>query len=164
MGTINKAVVTRIAGAGLLATALFIGGFEGSSNTVYVDPTGNKTVCEGHAYTGPDGKPLKAGATYTDDVCSYLLGQDTLAANKAVLAAVKVPLSDGENLAYTDFTFNNGAGAFRKSSILRKLNKSDRKGACAALLLYVKGTVKGKLVTLPGLVTRRQAENKACLS
>jgi lysozyme len=160
---INKDIIKKVAGAGLVATALFISGFEGVSNKVYVDPVGIQTVCAGHAYTGPDGKPLKEGATYTDDVCSYLLGQDTLAANKAVLAAVKVPLSAGENLAYTDFTFNNGAGAFRKSSILRKLNKGDRKGACAALLLYVKGKVKGKLVTLPGLVTRRKAEQKACL-
>jgi lysozyme len=164
MPTINKAILVRLVGTLGLAAALFTASFEGNSSKVYVDPTGNKTVCVGHAYTGPDGKPLRLGDTYSDDVCSYLLGGDIAEAQKALATRVKVPLSDGERLAYTDFIFNMGVGAFARGSILRKLNKGDRKGACAALLLYVKGTVKGKLVTLPGLVTRRKAENKACLS
>ncbi|MFL9902152.1 lysozyme [Paraburkholderia fungorum] len=162
MPTINKALLARIS-AGAVAAAVFIVGFEGASNKVYIDPVGHRAVCVGHDSTGPDGKPLRLGDTYTDDVCSYLLGKDIAEAQKALATRVKVPLSDGERLAYTDFIFNMGSGAFTRSSILRKLNKGDRKGACAALLLYVKGTVKGKLVTLPGLVTRRKAENKACL-
>jgi lysozyme len=163
MPTINKAILVRLVGTVGLAAALFTAGFEGNSSKVYSDPGGVKTVCVGHAYTGPDGKPLRVGDAYSDDVCSYLLGKDIAEAQKALATRVKVPLSDGERLAYTDFIFNMGSGAFARSSILRKLNKGDRKGACAALLLYVKGTVKGKLVTLPGLVTRRKAESKACL-
>jgi lysozyme len=90
----------------LVASALFTSGFEGVRNTVYSDPAGNKTVCVGHAYTGPDGKPLQAGQTLSDDVCSYLLGQDIAKAQASVNSLVKVPLSAGEQLAYTDFVFN----------------------------------------------------------
>lgn len=161
---INKTIVARFAGIGLLAAAMFTAGFEGDVNRVYIDSTGNKTVCVGHAYTGPEGKPLQMGTSYTDEVCSQLLGQDTLAASKAVVAAVKVPISEGEMVAYTDFVFNLGAGVFRKSGLLKKLNKGDHVGACNGLLAYDKGTVKGKLVTIPGLTKRRKAEQLACLS
>lgn len=162
MPTINKAILARIAG-GAAAVAVFIAGFEGTSNRVYVDPVGVKTVCVGHASTGPDGKPLRLGDTYTDDVCGYLLGKDIAEAQKAVESTVKVPLSDGEKLAYTDFVFNMGRGAFARSSMLKKLNAGNHTGACRELPRWNKGTVKGKPVVLPGLVTRRAAEMKACL-
>lgn len=139
--------------------ALFTSGFEGDSNKVYKDAAGNATVCVGHAYTGPDGKPLVAGATYSDDVCSYLLGQDIAAAQKAVKSLVEVPLSTGENLAYTDFEFNVGRGAFAKSTVLRNLNAGRRTQACDGLTAWVYSGGK----VLPGLVTRRAAEKKACL-
>lgn len=163
MPTINKAIVVRLVGTLGLAAALFTASFEGNSNKVYVDPTGNKTVCVGHAYTGPDGKPLKLGDSYSDDVCSYLLGKDTAEAQKALASKVKVTLSDGESIAYTDFIFNMGSGAFARSSILRVLNKGDHVGACKRIPRYNKGTVKGKLVVLPGLVKRRAAEMRSCL-
>ena len=160
---INKDILRRVAGASLVATALFTAGFEGRSTTVYKDPVGVATICDGHARTGPDGKPLKAGQTATDEVCDYLLGKDIADANASLLASVKVPLSTGENLAYTDFVFNEGIGNFQSSTLLRKLNSGDHKGACAQLLLWTKGKVRGVLVDLRGLVKRRGAEYKACL-
>lgn len=163
MPTINQATVARLAGAVGLATALFIVPFEGNSNKVYVDPVGHNAVCVGHDSTGPDGKPLKLGENYTDEVCSYLLGQDVAAAQKAVTGLVRVPLSEGETIAYSDFVFNLGRGAFAGSTLLRKLNAGDHTGACKELPRWNKGTVNGKSVVLPGLVTRRAAELKVCL-
>jgi lysozyme len=90
-------------------------------------------VCVGHAYTGPDGKPLRAGETFSDDVCSYLLGQDVSKAQTAVKSLVKVPLSTGEDVAYTDFVFNAGSGNFARSTILRDLNKGQHTEACKGL-------------------------------
>ncbi|WP_414444628.1 lysozyme [Burkholderia sp. 22PA0106] len=147
-----------------MTAALFTSGFEGVKNTVYTDPAGKVTVCAGHAYTGPDGKPLKAGATYSDDVCSYLLGKDIASAQAAVERLAKVPLSAGEKLAYTDFVFNLGSGNFAGSTLLRKLNAGDHADACRELPKWNKGTVKGKQIVLPGLVKRRAAEERACLS
>jgi lysozyme len=155
--------VARVAGVAGLVAALFTAGFEGDRNKVYTDQVGNKTVCVGHAYTGPDGTPLQAGATYTDDVCSLLLGQDIVKAQYVVQSTVKVPLSDGELIGYTDFTFNLGGAAWRKSSMLKRVNVGDHKGACARLLEYTKGKIKGKLVPIPGLVKRRTADEKVCL-
>ena len=160
---LNRTILTRALGAAGVATALFIAGFEGVSNPVYVDPVGRLAVCAGHDSTGPDGKPLRLGTSYTDEVCSYMLGQDVITAQKAVMRAVKVPLSDGEMLAYTDFVFNLGEGNFRKSTLLKKLNAGDHKGACTGLLEWNKGKIKGKYEVLPGLVKRRAAEVKACL-
>jgi lysozyme len=153
----------------LVASALFTSGFEGVRNTVYSDPAGNKTVCVGHAYTGPDGKPLQVGQTFSDDVCSYLLGQDIAKAQASVKSLVKVPLSAGEQLAYTDFVFNLGAGSFQHSTILRDLNGANTKDvrfnkgqhtqACEGLSAWVYSGGKVQ----PGLVKRRSAEKKACL-
>jgi lysozyme len=152
--------VARIAGAAAVATALFTAGWEGNSPKVYTDPVGIKTVCVGHAYTGPEGQPLRAGEVYSDDVCSYLLGQDILTAQKAVAARVRVPLSAGETLAYTDFVFNVGAGSFGSSTLLRLLNAGKHGEACRELLKWVYGGGQ----KLPGLVKRRQAEYTSCLS
>lgn len=163
MPTISKAILVRIVGTVGLAAALFTAGFEGNSSKVYSDTGGVKTVCVGHAYTGPDGKPLRLGDAYSDDVCSYLLGEDIAEAQKTLATRVKVPLSDGEQLAYTDFIFNMGSGAFARSSMLKKLNAGNHRGACKELPRWNKGVVKGKLVSLPGLVARRAAEMKACL-
>lgn len=160
---LNKNIIASIAGAALVSTAIFTAGFEGESNKVYTDPVGHKAVCLGHDSYGPDGKPLKANETYTDEVCSYLLGQDIRDADAAVTRLVKVPLSEGERTAYVDFVFNVGSGAFAGSTARAKLNAGDRKGACASLLQWDKGKVRGKLVTLPGLKKRRQAEYSACI-
>lgn len=160
---LNKRLIASVAGAALLSTAMFTSSFEGVSNKVYTDPVGHKAVCVGHDSYAPDGSTLKAGTVYTDDVCSYLLGADTKAADAAVTRLVKVPLSDGERMAYTDFVFNVGENAFATSTARSKLNAGDRKGACAELLRWDKGKVRGKLVTLPGLKKRRQAEYAACM-
>jgi lysozyme len=160
---LNKRIITSIVGAALVSTAMFTASFEGVSNRVYTDPVGHKAVCVGHDSYAPDGSPLKAGTVYTDDICSYLLGQDTKAADQAVTRLVTVPLSAGERMAYTDFVFNLGENAFATSTALVKINKGDRTGACKELLRWDKGKVRGKLVTLPGLKTRRQAEYAACM-
>lgn len=163
MPTINRAIVARIAGAAAVATALFTASFEGNSNKVYVDPVGHLAVCVGHDTYAPDGSKLVRAQYYSDAVCSYLLGQDIKTAENTVDTKTHVPISAGERLAYTDFVFNVGAGAFEKSTALRKLNAGDHAGACKELLRWTQGVVGGKSVTLPGLVKRRNAEYAACI-
>ncbi|MBF4087025.1 lysozyme [Burkholderia pseudomallei] len=178
MPQINRAIVARVAGAATVAAALFAAQFEGYSNKVYSDPVGINTVCVGHARTGPDGKPLRLGQTYSDDVCSYLLGEDISEADKAVRRLVKVPLSAGERIAYTDFAFNAGAANLAASTLLKKVNAGDRMGACRELPRWScvtvpvgKGDVSGMCATkdrskkqLPGLVKRRDAALRTCLA
>lgn len=159
---VNKGIVASIAGAAAVSIALFTASYEGERNKVYVDPVGHYAVCSGRDSYGPDGKPLKLGQAFTDDQCSVMLGKDVKTAGQALDRLVSVPLSPGERLAYTDFIFNLGAGAFEASTLRRKLNSGDRPGACAELLRWDKGKVKGKLVTLPGLAARRRAEYQHC--
>jgi hypothetical protein len=71
-----------------------------------------------------------------------------------------VKVSDNEKIAYTSFAYNVGSGAFKKSTMLRRLNAGDHKGACDALLAY--DHASGKQVR--GLTRRRQAERQICLT
>ncbi|MEX3555436.1 MAG: lysozyme [Burkholderia gladioli] len=178
MPQINRAIVARVAGVAAVAAALFTAQFEGHSNKGYLDPAGIPTVCDGHARTDPEGKPLRLDQTYSDDVCSYLLGKDISEADRAVQRLVKVPLSEGERIAYTDFAFNAGAPNLAASTLLKKVNAGDRVGACHELPRWTCATVaKGKGDTsgicatkdrakkqLPGLVKRRNAATRTCLA
>ncbi len=77
----------------------------------------------------------------------------------AVKECVKVPLYQHEYDAYVSFSYNVGAGAFCKSTLVGKLNATDYTGACLELLKWDK--FKGK--PLRGLTIRRQAEYRQCM-
>lgn len=65
--------------------------------------------------------------------------------------------------ALTDFTFNLGIGAVKSSTLIKKLNSGDHVDACQQLSRWVKARVRGKLVTLRGLVIRRDKTLPYCL-
>jgi len=67
---------------------------------------------------------------------------------------VQVPINQNQFDSLVDFAYNVGAKALLKSTLLRKLNAGDTTGASAEFAKWVKGGG----VTLPGLVTRREAE------
>lgn len=67
---------------------------------------------------------------------------------------VTVPLTQNQFDALVDFTFNCGAGAFKSSTLLKKLNAGDYGGAVAELARWNKDN--GKVVA--GLTRRRAAE------
>jgi hypothetical protein len=68
---------------------------------------------------------------------------------------VKVPLTQGQFDALCDLVLNMGAGNFKKSSLLARLNRGDYAGARAAFDLYVNS---GRPAHEAGLVRRRDAE------
>ena len=81
-------------------------------------------------------------------------------AEGAVNTCITKPLTQGEFDAFVKFTFNVGNRAFCNSTLVRKFNAGDNVGACNELTrwVYVKG------VKVNGLVNRREAEKKLCLS
>ena len=90
---------------------------------------------------------------------------DTLLANvktaeQAVNTCIHNPMTQGQYDAFVKFTFNVGNNAFCKSTLVKKFNAGDHKGACDELLRWV--YVKGQKVN--GLVNRRKAEHQLCLS
>lgn len=140
VGIISAAVVT-------------ISHFEGKSNTAYPDPVAIPTICYGHT------AGVKYGDYKTDAECLAFLKEDVAIAQKAVRRNVKVPLSEMQEVAFISFVYNVGEGAFKKSTLLRKLNAGNYTGACNELPKWVNS--KGK--RLPGLVRRRDFERELCL-
>lgn len=128
--------------------------FEGFRSKPYRCPAGVPTIGYGSTRYA-DGTPVKlTDAPITqaqaDDIMRATLGEYENAVNRYVT----VPLSQNEFDALTDFAYNAGAKNLLNSTLLRKLNAGDRKGAAKEFdrWVYANGQV------LPGLVKRRMAE------
>jgi lysozyme len=123
--------------------------FEGVKLTAYKCPAGKNTI--GYGHTGDDVKP---GMKITEAEAHELLRQDTEKAAAAVRHLVTVPLEQCQFDALVSFVFNVGTGAFKSSTMLRKLNERFNLGAADEFLrwIYVKGSPSG------GLINRRSAE------
>ncbi|WP_019573474.1 lysozyme [Curvibacter lanceolatus] len=153
----KRLLAASTAGAMALAGVL-VNWFEGRVYKPYVDPAGILTVCEG--ITGPDVIP---GKTYTDAECDRLRGKHLAIAQAAVKQVIKVPLNPWQQAALIDFTFNLGAERLAGSTMAKLFNQGNYTGGCYQLTQWVKARVKGRLVTLNGLVYRRDAELAVCL-
>lgn len=136
---------------------------EGTKLTAYVDSVGVLTIGVGH--TSAAGPPVvKKGMKITAAECDEILARDLAAVETDVNRLVKVPITQNQFDALVSLVFNIGGTAFRKSSLLRKLNAGDIAGAGAQFLVWNKGTVNGKKVAIKGLTTRRQAERALFLT
>ena len=129
--------------------------FEGKRLTGYVDPVGIPTI--GYGHTGPD---VKVGVTISEEKAEELLRRDLKKFADGVRDRISVTVSNNAFAALVSFSFNVGLGAFGGSTLCRRLNAADSKRAAAEFPKWVKGTINGKKVTLPGLVRRRNAERK----
>lgn len=125
---------------------------EGLVLQVKPDPIGRMAVCYGH-----DDQTMTWGARYTPVQCEAMLYDDLLKHAKA-LECITQPLTDGQKAAFVSFAFNVGNGAFCKSTLVRKANAGDLRGACAELSRWTYAGGK----QLPGLVQRRKAERQLC--
>jgi lysozyme len=125
---------------------------EGLRLKAYLCPAGVWTV--GYGSTGHHVKP---GTTVTTAEAEGLLRADLRRFEGAVERAA-ARSTDNQFSAMVSLAFNIGIGAFEKSTVLRLHHKGDHKGAAAAFGMWTKATVRGRKVTLPGLVTRRAKE------
>lgn len=136
---------------------------EGVVLSEYKDSAGILTIGVGLTSAAVEPR-VTAGLTITTRQASEILSRDLAIFVAAVNASVKVPLNQNEFDALVSLAFNIGAGAFKGSTLLRKLNAGDRKGAADQFLVWNKITVNGKKQSLRGLTTRREAERKQFLS
>jgi lysozyme len=140
--------------AGWCAIALTcVAGFEGVRQYVYLDPVGIPTWCFGETQ-GP--RPV---GHIPMAQCEALLSESLEIANRQVDSCVRTYLPDTRRAALVSFTYNIGGGAFCSSTLVRKLNAGDTRGACDQLLRW--DLAKG--IRLPGLTKRRAAERGMCL-
>lgn len=122
---------------------------EGLRLTAYRDAGGVWTIGYGSTAGG-----VRRGMTISYDQAVLRLYQDLDDAEATVNSRVTVPLTQPQFDALVSLVFNIGGGAFRKSTLLQKLNAGDYAGASNQFRRWVKA--KGRV--LPGLVTRRAAE------
>lgn len=135
----------------------------------YLDPVDVWTIGYGHALTDATGAQLMgeanreaATAQYPNgislDQAKQMLDMDLLPREMAVTNLVHVAMTENQFSALVCLAFNIGVQALATSTLLRYLNGGDMAGAAAQFGAWTKGLVDGKLQTLPGLVTRREAE------
>ena len=163
----------QINAAGLDLVKKWEGILDGDPTTVnldpYLDPVGIWTIGWGHAITDANGRFLRGVATgpraralYPDGItiaqAEDLLRADLLDAARDVSVLVSVPLSENQFSALVSFDFNTGG--LRGSTLRQLLNVGDYVGAAAQFGRWTKGRVDGKLVVLPGLVSRRADERR----
>lgn len=136
--------------------------FEGCRLTAYPDPgTGGDPWTIGYGWTHPvDGKPVKRGMTIDQATADRLLKTGLVGYENDVLKVAKVKLTQGQFDALVSFAYNVGSRALSTSTLLKKLNDGDIKGAADEFLRWNK--VGGKV--LNGLTRRREAERALFLS
>lgn len=128
--------------------------FEGTELTTYRDLGGVLTYCTGAT------EDAAWGRTYTPAQCRAQLERDLERHAAGIARCVPMPrLTTGQKVAFVDAAYNIGVAAFCGSSMARKANAGDMRGACDALLMWNK--VKGREVA--GLTRRRQAEHALCI-
>ena len=156
--TLRSKLVKAILGGSSAITlaAIMLGnsdGLEGRRYYAYQDVAGVWTVCDGH--TGAD---IRRGHRYNDKECEDLLQSDLRKVAAAIDPLIKVSIPDSTRASLYSFTYNVGAGAFSKSTLLKKLNSGDVPGACKELQRWTyAGGQQWK-----GLITRREIERSVC--
>lgn len=143
-------IVALVLSAVLAIAVPLVSKWEGREHVPYRDIVGVLTVCDGH--TGPDIEQRR----YTDAECDALLAEDLAEAQAIVRRCIKRPLQPNVEAAFVSAAFNIGPKVMCGSTLQRKANAGDIKGACAELSRW--NRAGGKEVR--GL-TRRRAEERA---
>ncbi|WP_454684005.1 lysozyme [Ancylobacter moscoviensis] len=140
--------------AGGLAIAL-VGGWEGLKLASYRDVIGVWTACYGET------RGIKPGMRFTKAQCDTMLidGLEDFEAGMRACLARPDAIPEKPYVAFLSLAYNVGVGTFCRSSVAKKANTGDLRGACDALMLYVNAGGR----RIQGLVNRRTAERKLCL-
>lgn len=134
--------------------AELIAGFEGFRSRSYRDAAGVWTIGFGSTKgVGPDSWPVTRTQAMNrlrwevDEVYGRAVNQ------------LRVPLTQNRFDALVSFVYNVGVGALAAvSAVGRAVRSRDWDAAAAALKQWDKARVGGRLVRLPGLTRRREAE------
>ncbi|WP_417713727.1 lysozyme [Pseudophaeobacter arcticus] len=153
-GAIRRRTVGLIAGSAIAMSSAvgFIGQWEGLRTQAYRDVVGIWTVCYGET------KGVQRGDSYSKAECDAMLAREILAYEVALDRCLTQPVPVGMKIALVSWTYNVGAGAACKSTLVRKANAGDLTGACNELPRW--NRAGGRVWA--GLVNRRGAERVMC--
>jgi len=124
------------------STLDFITKEEGFRNKAYKDSKGLLTIGVGHLIKTDEEHLLNE--TLTDEQVKELLKSDLKWCSEAVESSVRVPLTQNQYDALYSLCFNIGETNFRKSTVVKKINENDLKGAADAILMWNKPAVLQK--------------------
>ncbi len=133
--------------------------FEGLRLNAYDDGVGVWTIGYGTTIY-PNGIKVKRGDTCTTEQAKAYMAHDLKKFESAVNTAVAVPINQNQFDALVSLTYNIGIKAFKNSTLLKKLNVGDVRGAATQFDVWNKDG--GKVVQ--GLVNRRAKEKALFLS
>lgn len=126
--------------------------FEGLRLEAYQDVGGVWTIGYGSTFG------VKSGDVISSVEATRRLMRDLAQFELAVNTAVEVPLADNQFAALVSFAYNVGTEAFRKSTLLKKLNARKYESVPSELARWNKVTIRGKREVSAGLTNRRAAE------
>ena len=128
--------------------------FEGLRLKAYKCPAGVWTIGYGHT-----GKDVKPGMIITEEQAEEYLRQDLERFEKGVDDLVEVDINENQYSALVSLAYNIGLGNFKKSTLLKLINKGNQNELEAVHSQFKRWVYANKKV-LPGLVKRREAEFK----
>lgn len=131
--------------------------FEGLRLNAYDDGVGVWTI--GYGTTIINGVKVKKGDTCTEAQAKQYMASD-LKKFEAAVNKVQVPLNQNQFDALVSLAYNIGTSAFASSTLLKKLNSGDYKGAAAQFDVWNKAGGK----VMKGLVNRRAKEKALFLA
>ena len=134
-------------------------GFEGKRLTAYDDGVGVWTIGFGTTVY-PNSIKVKKGDACTEVQAKAYMAHDLKKFESAVNNTVKVPLNQNQFDALVSLAYNIGTNAFSKSTLVKKLNANDIRGAADQFDVWVNAGGK----RMQGLVNRRAKEKALFLS
>lgn len=154
-GAVRKRTVGLIAGSSIaLASAVsFIGQWEGLRTQAYRDIVGVWTVCYGET------KGVRPGDRYSKAECDAMLAREVVSYEAALDRCMTAKVPAGMKIALVSWTYNVGAAAACRSTLVRKANAGDLRGACNELPRW--NRAGGRVIR--GLTNRRLTERSMCL-
>jgi lysozyme len=118
----------------------------------YLCPAGVRTI--GWGTTQEYGHKIDANTVWTKEQCDEAFLRDMETFEAAVRRLVTVPLEQYQFDSLTSFTYNCGEGNLAKSTLLKKVNAQDFKGAAQEFHKWNKANGK----VMKGLTRRRASE------
>jgi lysozyme len=162
---VNRLAISAL---GLSASALVgLFAYEGYTDRAVIPVPGDRPTYGFGMTHRPDGTPVQMG----DKTTPVQAAKDALReVNKyegALKQCVRAPLHPAEYDIYVSMAYNIGPSAFCGSTIVKRLNAGDYRGACNAILMWKQ--FQGFDCSTPGnrvcwgLWERRQADHKKCM-
>lgn len=132
--------------------------FEGYRRSAARLDDGRWTIGYGHT------RSARQGLEVSEADAEALLLYDLLEVADAINEQVFTPLTQNQFDALAAFVFNIGIDAFKRSSVLRRLNEGQLLQAACAMEMWRRAEFEGEAILIDALVRRRAAEKALFLT